>query len=338
MRFSPHIAARLNSLWYGESPWRWLLWPFSISYLAAASARRLLYRRGLLRAENVGAPVIVIGNITVGGTGKTPLVVWLARVLKLRGFQVGIVCRGYLGRAEKWPQLVTPGSDPRLVGDEAVMLAGRTRCPVAAAPDRVAAARALLAESAVDLILSDDGLQHYRLERTLEFAVVDGRRGLGNGLCLPAGPLRESPKRLNEADAVVVNGGDWGHGGVFRVRMMPRYLFELRTGRKLPLAAFKGKRVHAIAGIGHPERFFETLEEHGLLVDPRPLTDHADITEADLQCDGPEPVIMTEKDAVKCRTFAQANVWCLVADLEFEPEDDERFMRLIMRALKLGAR
>jgi tetraacyldisaccharide 4'-kinase len=221
------------------------------------------------------------------------------------------------------------------VGDEPVLIARRTGCPVVVARERVLAARALLAADSVAVILSDDGLQHYRLARRLEVAVVDGTRGLGNGLCLPAGPLREPPARLRRVDAIVVNGGEWGHAGVLRADLTPVAVYRLTSGEEVSLQAFRGRRVHAVAGIGHPERFFAMLADAGLEVVPHPLPDHARIAAADLTFGDGAPVLITEKDAVKCGSFGLDDVWCVAVDLEFRGEDEMRLIRLIERSLGL---
>ena len=189
-------AERLNDIWYGKSPLRYALWPAAAVYRALARIRRMAYQRGWRATVEVDVPVIVVGNVSVGGTGKTPFVIWLADQLKQRGRKVGIVTRGYRGKGTEWPRVVAADSDPEEVGDEPVLLARRTRCPVVAGPDRVACVEALIENARVDVVLSDDGLQHYRLARMFEIAVVDGARGMGNGLCLPAGPLREPVSRL----------------------------------------------------------------------------------------------------------------------------------------------
>ena len=327
-------AARLlDAIWYAGNPLRWVLWPLGAVYERAAVARRRLYRRGLLRVRNLSTPVIVVGNISVGGTGKTPLIIWLARKLEQRGFRVGIVCRGYAGKAKSWPQAVSADSDASQVGDEAVLLAAGTGCPVAAGPDRFAAASQLLARSSVDVILSDDGMQHYRLARDVELAAVDGTRGLGNGLCLPAGPLREPAGRLREVDGIIVHEGDWGHAGVMRTRARVSRVHELATGAEATIEQFRGKSVNAVAAIGNPDRFFSLLERHGVVVYDHPFRDHAALTRADLNFDDGYPVLITEKDAVKCSDDVPRNVWCVSIGLEFDAGDDERLIRLIMRQL-----
>jgi tetraacyldisaccharide 4'-kinase len=248
----PSVEQILNGIWYGNSPLRFALWPVSVAYLALSRLRRTAYRRGWRPVVEPAVPVIVVGNVTVGGTGKTPFVIWLADQLQQRGRKVGIVTRGYRGKGTVWPVTVAADSDPAEVGDEPVLLARRTRCPVVAGPDRVACVEALLADSRVDVVLSDDGLQHYRLARAFEVAVVDGARGMGNGLCSPAGPLREPTSRLQEVDAIVVNGGDWGHAGVFRAEAVVTKVYHLADGAVRTLESFKQEPVHAVAGIGNP--------------------------------------------------------------------------------------
>jgi tetraacyldisaccharide 4'-kinase len=307
------------------------LWPVSKVYLALARLRRTAYRRGWRAVVESPVPVIVVGNVSVGGTGKTPFVIWLAEQLKQRGRRVGIVTRGYRGKGTEWPRTVTADSEPEEVGDEPVLLARRTGCPVVAGPDRVACVQALLAQARVDVVLSDDGLQHYRLGRAFEIAVVDGARGMGNGLCLPAGPLREPVSRLQEVDAIVVNGGDWGHAGVFRAAAVVTKVYHLKDGAVRTLESFRAAPVHAVAGIGNPERFFELLRDADLDVEAHPLADHAQIGAEQLQFDEPGAVLITEKDAVKCERLKPDGVWCVVVDFHFDADQAARLMRLILR-------
>ena len=330
----PSVSRSLTNLWYGNSPLRWGLLPLALVYRAGAQLRRAAYRRGTLKAVELPVPVIVVGNVSVGGTGKTPFVIWLAAALEKRGLRVGIVTRGYRGKARDWPRVVTATSDALEVGDEPVLLARRTGCPVVAGPDRVAAARRLLEEQRVDVLISDDGLQHYRLARRFEIAVVDGVRGMGNGLCLPAGPLREPAERIGEVDAIVVNGGDWGHAGVFRAQTVATGVHRVTNGEPRTLESFKGSEVHAVAGIGNPQRFFELLEDAGLDVIPHPLEDHAEIGPEQLTFEEPGAVLITEKDAVKCEAFAHANVWCVVVDLQLDADKTARLMRLVLRDIE----
>lgn len=330
------VGRLLDAVWYGDHPLRYALWPLSLAFRLAVEMRRALYRRHVLKATAVAAPVVVVGNLSVGGTGKTPCVIWLARELTRRGLAIGIITRGYGGTSVAWPRRVWPYSEPREVGDEPVLLAQRTGCAVAAGPDRVEAARILLTEAPLDLILSDDGLQHYRLVRAYEIAVVDGQRGLGNGLCLPAGPLREPESRLEEVDAVIVNSGHWGWSGALRAEVVLGEAWRLTTGERRPLSRFAGQTVHAVAGIGHPGRFFASLRAHGLVVAEHPLPDHAEIRDEDLRFEPGLPVMITEKDAVKCRRSAHDDVWCVAAELEFLGAGGEALLDGIVRRLELG--
>lgn len=329
------LAARgFDSLWYGGNRLYWLLWPVAFVYRRLVMLRRFAYRRGWLESVDVGIPVVVVGNLTVGGTGKTPLVAWLAVTLRERGFRVGIICRGYRGEAVDWPQVVDAGSDVAVVGDEAKLLVRLTECPVVAGPDRVEAAQICKRQQALDVVLSDDGLQHYRLKRAFEIAVVDGSRGLGNGLCLPAGPLREPATRLREVDAVVVNDGDFEKSGAIRASVRAVCAREIATGERRPLTEFRGRAVHAVAAIGNPGRFFDLLTRHGLDVDPRPLADHAALSAEELGFADGAPVMLTEKDAVKCEGLKIGNVWSVVTELEFSAGDGERLIGTLVRALE----
>lgn len=324
----------LERLWYGGHPLAIVLAPLGVAWCLVAAARRALYRAGVLRTHRLPVPVVVVGNVAVGGTGKTPLTAHLARALRGRGLRPGVLCRGYRGTSPEWPVEVWEDSDPDLVGDESVLLAQRAGCPVVAGPDRVAAARALLARHRCDIVVCDDGLQHLRLGRDVEIAVVDGVRRNGNGRCLPAGPLRESASRLGAVDHVVVNGGSVVAPEV-AMRLAPAA--ELRAvadpRRSRPLAELAGTTVHAVCGIGNPERFFATLAAAGLVVDRHPLPDHHRFTAADIDLDGEGPVLMTEKDAVKCRRLAGARHWYLPVEVEV---DDALVDALAARAGRRG--
>lgn len=309
---------RLDYYWDSLNPVAILLLPLSWLFRLVSWLRCQAYRMGLLTTSELPVPVIVVGNITVGGTGKTPLVIWLARHLRDLGFTPGIISRGYGGQADEWPQPVTPQSDPTLVGDEPVLLASRTGCPVWVGPDRPRAARQLLSESDCDILISDDGLQHYRLRRDLEIVVVDGARGLGNGLSLPAGPLRERPARLNRVDMVIANGKSplTEH----RMTLVPGRLINLADpSHQVGLDYFAEQRVHALAGIGNPERFFDTLRSAGLELQTRPFPDHHRFTETEINPEDQLPVIVTEKDAVKCAPFAGRRHWYLEISAEPDP-------------------
>lgn len=333
MSIRNRLERGVNALWYGRSRIYLALWPLAVLFRAAAACRRAAYRVGWPRSVDVGVPVIVIGNISVGGTGKTPLTIWLAERLAEHSYRVAVIARGYGGSSAEWPLRVTAASDPAIAGDEPCLLARRLRCPVAAGPDRVAAACSLVDDFQLDVILSDDGLQHYRLARKAEIVVIDGSRGLGNGQCLPAGPLREPRSRLREADAVVINGGDFERSGAFRANMHPVRVVELDSGTQKSLEDFRDRRVHAVAAIGNPERFFDLLEAAGIEVDPKPLADHARIGDHDLLFDDADPVMITEKDAVKCSGLDTRNVWCVVTELAFAPGDGDRLLRRLTEAL-----
>lgn len=296
--------------------WHVLLLPLAALFLLLSLLRRQAYRLHLLPVRRLPVPVIVVGNITAGGTGKTPLVLWLVQLLRDAGHHPGVISRGYGGRLPG-PAAVTSVSDPSLVGDEPLLIARRAGCPVWIGRRRAKAGRALLAtHPQVDVLVADDGLQHYALARDLEIAVVDGERRFGNGWPLPAGPLREALGRLETVDAVVVHGGatDWLRIAtpVSTMRLQPRRLRALATAdRHADLASLAGRQVHAVAGIGHPARFFATLRGLGAAVREHPFPDHHAFRPEDL----PQgTLVMTEKDAVKCAGFPVEDAWVLEVD------------------------
>jgi len=422
------LEAGLQRVWYGS---RWLslpLRPFAWVFRAAVAARRGLYRWRILPAQQAGVPVVVVGNLTVGGTGKTPIAAWLARQLTLRGHRVGVVLRGYGGRSRAGTVLVDAASDPDEVGDEAVLHAGRRPHVVVVGADRVAAARRA-AEQGAQIVVCDDGLQHLRLARDCEIAVVDGRRGLGNGLLLPAGPLREPRGRLGSVDAAVLHAGRRPHvvvvgadrvaaarqaaeqgaqvvvcddglqhlrlardceiavvdgrrglgNGLFLpagplreprgrlgsvdavvltvrgageapreraveaplvavARLTPGAAVNLMSGEQRTLAAFQGTQLHAVAGIGHPEAFFGALRAAGLEVVAHALPDHAPLDPLRLPFPKGSRVLMTGKDAVKCRKFAGADWWYVELEVELEPEASRSLLaRVLERTGLTGA-
>jgi tetraacyldisaccharide 4'-kinase len=297
-------AERLESAWYGTARAPWWTGPLSLLYGAITALRRALYRMGILRSVRLTVPVIVIGNLSVGGTGKTPLTIALAEGLRERGYTPGVVSRGY-GGTQKLPLLLDASAEPSHVGDEPCLIRA-SGVPVAVGRDRPAAAK-LLIDAGCDVVIADDGLQHYALARDLEICVIDGVRRFGNGRLLPAGPLREPMSRLQQVDYRVCNGGAVApgditmelHGGMARA---------LVDDHAKPLADFAGQTVHAVAAIGNPARFFASLRAQGLRVIEHPFPDHHAFVPNDFPFDG-KPVLMTEKDAVKCRTFAQAHWW-----------------------------
>ena len=305
-----------------------VLWPLSALFGAVVWLRRWSYQRGWLRTWRSPVPVIIVGNITAGGSGKTPLVLWLAHHLQDLGYHPGLISRGYRARQTDWPQLVSANSDPYQFGDEPVLLAQQSGCPVCIGPDRPAAVRTLLAAHSCDIILSDDGLQHYALARDIEIAVI-GAQGLGNRCLLPAGPLREPASRLHQVDLVIHNHPtrtgyqiDWGKPVMSRV--------PTQAAVSQPLTRFRGQSVHAVAGIAYPEHFFALLRTHGLVLKTHAFPDHHLYTPDDLQFSPPLPILMTRKDAVKCQHYALSDAW--VVDLE--PQPDATFIAALHRLLE----
>lgn len=298
------------NIWYKKNFLSYLLWPLSLPYRFIVFIRRQMYRFGVKKTTHFSVPVIVVGNITVGGTGKTPLVIALAEQLKQDGWRPGLVSRGYGGSGGRTPKAVFPSSDPARVGDEAVLLAQKTQCPLFVCRDRVAAVAALLRQQDCNIVISDDGLQHLALGRDVEIAVMDGERRLGNGFCLPAGPLREPAGRLKTVNFVVCNGN--ARAGEYEMRLIPGDIYQIiHPDRRLMAHDMKNRTVHAVAGIGHPQRFFNTLRTLGFHLIEHPFPDHHRFQKKDITFEADALIIMTEKDAVKCRTFSDARHWCL---------------------------
>jgi tetraacyldisaccharide 4'-kinase len=333
----------LTDLWYSDRARPSLLQPLSWLYGLIAGLRRWLYAHGWLQAGSAGKPVIVVGNLTVGGTGKTPLVAWLAQQLALSGLKVGIVSRGY-GGSSRAPQLVHGDSSWRDVGDEPLLLRRLTGCDTMVARDRLAGARELVALG-VDVVIADDGLQHLRLARECEIVVIDGARGFGNGRLLPAGPLREPASRLRHASMVVVNGVPQ-HASLLagRDKLGPDVLQMSLYGDEAvrldglavaqPLEHFRAQRVHAVAGIGNPGRFFRDLRTRGLDVIEHPFADHHPFVAADLTFPDDFPVLMTEKDAVRCRTLATARLWYVPVVARFSEPQGRKLLDLVISSLR----
>ncbi|HDR2792400.1 TPA: tetraacyldisaccharide 4'-kinase [Enterobacter asburiae] len=314
-------------IWPGESPLWLLLLPLSWLYGLVSGVISLLYRLGIKRAWRAPVPVVVVGNLTAGGNGKTPVVIWLVEQLKARGIRVGVVSRGYGGKAAQYPLLLTSDTTTAEAGDEPVLIYQRTGAPVAVSPVRSEAVQALLAEHDVQIIITDDGLQHYALARDKEIVVIDGVRRFGNGWWLPAGPMRERASRLKSVDAVIVNGGVAEQGEI-PMHLHPGLAVNLLTGERKAVALLPA--LVAMAGIGHPPRFFTTLEQCGARLERRvPLADHqAFVPEQVAAFTVPgQTLIMTEKDAVKCRAFAKENWWYLPVDAELSGEQPEQLLK-----------
>lgn len=293
------------------------LWPLSLFYQWLSICRRFFLKKFCLYTPPV--PLIVVGNLSLGGVGKTPLVIALAQELKKKGLRVGIVSRGYGAKVKHFPYAVSLGDEAALVGDEPLLIKIKTACPVVIAPNRVQAVQYLLKHHASEIILSDDGLQHYALGRSLEIVVIDGLRQLGNGFCLPAGPLREGKGRLKAADFVVVNEGT--RPGAYTMQLCPSPICSLLSGEALPALSFSHK-IAAVAGIGHPQRFFALLTRLNILFKAYPFPDHHVFTKEQLEL--PEQkLLMTEKDAVKCRHFAKEDWYVLPVEARL----DENFWK-----------
>lgn len=317
MKKNNSIEQMMLQAWYAPSTWLKLLRPLSALYQRVALSRRRRYLENPSASWQPPVPLIVVGNITLGGTGKTPMVIWLVKHLRSQGLKVGVVSRGYGAKPPARPWLIRPDENsPEQVGDEPLLIAQRCRVPVVIDPDRTRAARYLCEHLQVDVIVSDDGLQHYAMGRTLELVMVDHMRGLGNGRCIPEGPLREPAKRLDTVDMVIHNGAAADTTAAFAMQLEPAELVNLKTAERLNPHAWKAHpRVQAVAGIGNPERFCKTLESLALVPEIHAFADHARYNaQSFASFDRGEALIMTEKDAVKCRGFAQKNWWYLSVD------------------------
>lgn len=322
------IQAIIIDQWYQPKKWGWVLWPLAQMFQLAVKLRQYCYQKNIFKSYKATMPVIVVGNITVGGTGKTPLVIHLVQLLQEQGLKPGIVLRGYKSHAIG-ALLVQTNHHPGLVGDEAILLARRCSCPVVVAKQRKLGVQKLIKDHKVDIIVCDDGLQHYALQRDLEIAVIDGERGFGNGFALPMGPLREMPERLQLVNLTIVNGKDMH-------LVCDQAYGLLNPKRKMTLEAFAGKTVHAIAGIGTPQKFFEQLRKHGMTVIPHAFPDHHDFRMADVNFADKLPILMTEKDAVKCGFFASDQHWVVPVVTELTDDIKQKFCSLVQEVRKDG--
>lgn len=315
----------LHRVWYeGLASYRLLL-PLTGLYWLLVTLRRGLYESGVLGSRRAAAPVIVVGNITAGGTGKTPVTIWLARELKARGFSPGIVSRGYGGSKSSTSMRVDAASDPAVVGDEPVLMARRAGCPIVVDADRFRAVEMLVADGA-DVVIADDGLQHYRMARSYEICVIDGARGIGNGHLLPAGPMRETLARLSEVDQVLLNGvlrkrvaslsAVEQHALVFE--LVASEVCRLNGSLTRPIERFRGTTVHGVAAIGNPQRFFDLLRTHGMQVIEHAFPDHTPITRRELEFGDHFEILMTEKDAVKLGRAVDDKLWTVPVSLKMD--------------------
>lgn len=329
-----NLSRYLLDIWYKDHFIGTALLPFGFLYSDFAKFRRWLYKVGYYKSEALPIPVVIVGNITVGGTGKTPLCIYLAKLLQSEGYRVGVISRGYGG--ETVMQMVLANSTPAEVGDEALLIAQQTNCPMAVGANRVEAGHFLLKNAACDVILTDDGLQHYALKRDIEIAVIDGERRFGNSICLPAGPLREPIERLNTVDFVVVNGEAANNTAwhEWQMQLCGEYAVNLLTGESKPLADFKNFECHAIAGIGNPERFFKQLEKAGISQrTDHSFPDHHVFTAEEMMFEN-QPVFMTEKDAVKCKMFVTENHWVVPVTAQLSTEFNAQFLHLLKTKLR----
>jgi len=317
--------------WQQKGLIAWILFPISLLFKLCSSIRRYCYQFHLFETYKAPVPVIVIGNITVGGTGKTPLVIALANALFNAGYKVGIISRGYKSHPQMYPYAVSDSSSADVAGDEPLLIYQKTDLPVVIDPERCRAVQKLLAIHHCDVIISDDGLQHYHLHHDIEIAVIDGDKRFGNGFCLPAGPLRENVSRLQTVDFVVANGKAKPNEILMQLNPGNAYLLNDTTVTK-PLAEFNGQQAYALAGIGHPQRFFDMLKRMGIqLIVEKPYADHYHFKGNEFDfADQTKPIFITEKDAVKCRDFATDNVW--VIPVEAVLSDD--FFQSVIRRLK----
>lgn len=319
----------LTKIHYSKSPASLLLLPFSAIFFSISFIRKYFYRYNFFQSYKFHIPVIIIGNISSGGTGKTPLVIFLANELKKNGYHPGIISRGYRSRFRGVTE-VNHKSNPDSVGDEPVLIHKHTDMPVFVSKDRVLAAKALIKNyKKIDVILSDDGMQHFRLKRDVEILVIDGTKKFGNGYLLPAGPLRETKKKLREVDAIVCNQKRVVKNS-YLMKYKGHFLINLKTKQKTPLNKLRLKNIHAIAGIGNPDRFFNYLKTFNLVFDHSVYKDHYKFTKKDFKNMKDKNIIMTEKDAIKCQKFARDNFWHLPVVAEI----DSKFTDLILKKLK----
>ena len=336
------LQRTLENIWYNEGKGKWFLLPFTLLYCLLNVVQYWKLTRG---RSKIDIPVIIVGNISIGGTGKTPAVIYLIKLLKKAGYKPAVITRGYGGKPTKWPQLVTAQSNTRHVGDEAVLIAKRANVPVIAGPERMVDINYLRSRYDCDVIISDDGLQHYCLDRDIEIVLIDAQRQLGNGWCLPAGPLRENARRLKKVDFVLYNDGfekansqksvfsqQYQLPSLFSMQLSGNTIHSLFFNDKVQnLEDLKGEPVHAVTGIGNPERFYRTLEKWGLELTKHSFPDHHNFKPINLEFYDDKLIIMTEKDAVKCHEFAHKNCWFLPVEAQMEDKFDDLLLNKLKR-------
>lgn len=323
---------KLNSIWYDSKPvplkYKFLSKVFSV----VSKTRKKLYDSGVIKTEKIKCPVIVVGNITVGGVGKTPFVIWLVNQLQQQGYNVGVISRGYGGKRVQEPLFVTPQTSAKASGDEPLLISKHTHAKVMVGKDKVKAAKALVADYRVNVIVSDDGLQHYKLARDFEICLIDAEKGFGNEKMLPAGPMREPKQRLESVNMKIFKGEKQDEIYFTYEPFLVYKLGKIRTQH--PISKFRSRKIHAVAGIAHPNSFFEMLSNHGLAVIKHPLNDHQDITIEDLTFNDVNLVFITEKDAVKCKDIRMDNVWVVVIRLLISNEHKEQVLAKVLEAIK----
>ena len=322
------------------NPWNrnllgYFLWPFSLLYRTFIFLRRKLYQFHIKKINRFPVPVLIIGNITLGGSGKTPLVIAIVQFLKKKGWRPGIISRGYGGKTDHYPRQVHINSNPREVGDEPLLMVQHTGCTILVDPNRSRGVKTLLGKTNCNIVVSDDGLQHLALGRDIEIAVIDGQRRFGNGFCLPAGPLREPISRLKRVDFVVTKGKA-ANPNEFEMQLIPDHFYQLiQPENKKGVDYFYGKKLHAVAGIGNPDQFFSNLRSLDLTFTEHPFPDHHLFKPRDFNYGKDTIILMTEKDAVKCKGLVDARLWCLKVKAKL---DDNFLNALLTRITRLSAK
>lgn len=335
-------ASKIEKFWYSPSWLKWICLPLSLPFLLIVWLKRQLYQLGLFSSNQFSVPVLVVGNVTVGGTGKTPFISYLANRFKQQGIKVGIVSRGYLSEAKTYPHLVSQDDTVKCVGDEAFMLFKQLALPLAIDANRSRAVEHLIEQFELDLIISDDGLQHYKMGRQFECMLVDSTREFGNGLCLPFGPLREPSSRKHSVDYVIQNGGKEFVQSIADIgipkaimKIVTQGLIHIKSGEKVSLSNLRESRVNAVCGIGNPSRYFDSLSVLCDEIEPIVFSDHHAFVESDFADFNNDIVIMTEKDAVKCQEFAKDNWYYLQIGASIEAESDQHMIETIVNQLNL---